>query len=190
MINKKEYMERYRIENRKEIKKQRKQYRIENREKILEYSKKWIEEHPEYRFQYNQQWCKDNPEYHRQYIAIKRRIDLKVNINHRISSAIGKSLKGNKIKQHWEDLVGYTLSELKKYLEKTIPKGYTWQDFLKGKLHIDHKIPVSVFNYTKPEHIDFKRCWALGNLQLLPAKENIKKSNKLTKPFQPALAIS
>jgi len=70
-----------------------------------------------------------------------------------------------------------------------MPKGYCWQDFLEGKLHIDHKIPISAFNFTKSEHIDFKRCWALSNLQLLPARENIIKSNHLSKPFQPALKI-
>ncbi|GAI61384.1 unnamed protein product, partial [marine sediment metagenome] len=38
-------------------------------------------------------------------------------------------------------------------------------------------------------HIDFKRCWALENLRLLPAKENMVKHNKLDRPFQPALRI-
>jgi len=34
-----------------------------------------------------------------------------------------------------------------------------------------------------------KRCWALSNLRLLPAKENMIKHNKLDRPFQPALRI-
>ena len=60
---------------------------------------------------------------------------------------------------------------------------------MEGKLHLDHKIPKSIFNYEKSEHTDFKRCWALENLQLLPAKENRVKHNNITKPFQPALQI-
>ena len=46
-----------------------------------------------------------------------------------------------------------------------------------------------VFNFSKPEHPDFKRCWALKNLRLLPAEENRKKGSKLINPFQPALEI-
>jgi hypothetical protein len=55
--------------------------------------------------------------------------------------------------------------------------------------HIDHIIPKSVFNYTDAEHIDFKRCWALKNLQPLWAGENMSKGDSLVKPFQPSLAI-
>ena len=106
-----------------------------------------------------------------------------------MGSAIRKSLKGNKNGRHWEKLIGYTLKDLIKRLQKTIPEGYYWQDFLNGKLHIDHIIPMDAFNFIRPEHIDFKKCWALKNLQLLPAKENIGKGNRLTKPFQPALKI-
>jgi len=103
--------------------------------------------------------------------------------------AIWLSLKGNKAGKHWENLVGYTLKDLVKHLKKTMPKGYNWKDVLNGKLHIDHIIPKSVFNFTKPRHIDFQNCWALSNLQLLPARENMLKHDKLTKPFQPALML-
>ena len=92
--------------------------------------------------------------------------------------------------KHWEDIVGYTVEDLEKRLRKTMPKEYTWKDFKNGELHIDHIIPISAFNYTKSEHIDFKRCWALKNLRLLPAKENLIKHNKLIKSFQPSLKIS
>lgn len=102
---------------------------------------------------------------------------------------IWKALKGNKAGRHWEDLVGYKLNDLIKRLKNTMPKDYCWQDFMEGRLHIDHIIPKSAFNYTNTEHIDFKRCWSLDNLRLLPAKENLIKHNKLYKPFQPALAI-
>ncbi|GAI73524.1 unnamed protein product, partial [marine sediment metagenome] len=45
-----------------------------------------------------------------------------------------------------------------------------WKDYLNRDLHIDHIIPKSAFNFTKPEHTDFKRCWALDNLRLLPVQ--------------------
>ncbi len=98
-------------------------------------------------------------------------------------------LKGNKNGRHWEDLVGYNLEKLKTHLENTMPEGYTWQDFMNGKLHIDHIIPISAFNFDKPEHIDFRKCWNLNNLRLLPAKDNLSKNDKLGKSFQPSLKL-
>lgn len=149
-------------------------YRLEHKEKLTKYFKKYNREHREES---------------RIYQNNRRKTDLKFNLNHKIRGAILKSLKRNKNGYHWEDLVGYTLDALMNKLLQTMPNGYNWQDYLEGKLHIDHIIPVSAFYFTKPEHIDFKRCWELSNLQLLPAKENIRKSNHLSKTFQPALKI-
>ena len=116
--------------------------------------------------------------------------DLKFNLNGRMRTAIGATLKGNKNCRKWENLVGYSVDKLMEHLKKTMPKGYSWGDYLKGKLHIDHIIPISAHNFTKTEHTDFKRCWALKNLRLLPAKENRIKFNHLGRPFQPALLLN
>lgn len=121
----------------------------------------------------------------------KRRNDLKFLLNKRISTSINNSLKkGVKNYRHWEFLVGYSYEQLKSYLEFTIPFGYSWFDFLSGELEVDHIIPVSAFDFDIPEHINFKLCWALKNLRLLPKTENRRKSNKIIKPFQMALKIA
>ena len=143
-----------------------------------EYNKRYYIDHRKELLEQHKQWAKN-----------KSKTDFRFNLNHRMRRDITKSLKGNKKGRNWETLVDYTLKDLIKRLKKTMPEGYTWNDYLDGKLHIDHKIPISVFNFTKPEHTDFKRCWALENLRLLPAKENLGKSNKLEKPFQPTLRI-
>jgi len=108
-------------------------------------------------------------------------------LNKSISRAIYKALNGNKNDRNWEKLVGYSLNELKKHLEKQFKDGMSWDNY--GKWHIDHEIPKSVFNYTKPEHTDFKRCWALKNLQPMWAEQNKVKGAKLKKHFQPKLLI-
>ena len=177
-----------------------KQWYIKNREKILNKQGKYYQENKKARLEYARQQRLDNPEYHNQwsqkhkkeineYCINKRKTNLKVNLNHKISAVMYKSLKGNKKSKRWEDLIGYTINDLIKRLEKTIPKGYNWQDLIQGKLHIDHIIPISAFNFDSPEHTDFKRCWDLENLRLLPAEENRIKHNKLNKIFQPALKI-
>uniref|UniRef100_A0A6H1ZV35 Putative HNH endonuclease n=1 Tax=viral metagenome TaxID=1070528 RepID=A0A6H1ZV35_9ZZZZ len=154
------------------------QWTIEYWIKARKYSKKYYREN-----------YKKIKEYARQYYSKRYKTDLKFNLNSRMGSLMWYSLKKNKAGRTWKSLVSYNLNDLIKHLKKTMPEGYTWQDYLEGKLHLDHKIPISAFNFTKSEHTDFKRCWALSNLQLLPARENLVKSNKLTKPFQLALQI-
>ena len=180
---KKEYMRKYRerhpekkgeyyLKNRDSLLKKQSEYQQNNRKKCSEKMKAWR---------------KNNPEKLAKTI-LKMRSSIKYRLNERITSGIYKSLHGNKGNRKWEDLAGYTAEDLIKRLKKSLPVGYTWNDYVMGaKLHIDHIIPISVFNFNTPEDDDFKRCWALDNLRLLPATENLKKSKKLYKHFQPSL---
>lgn len=185
----KEYMKQYNIDNKREIAEQKKQYYIDNKEHKKEYMKQYRKDFPEHHKRYYENNREEINRYHTKYCKHKRKTDLKFNLSRKISNAIRLALKNNKAGRHWEDLVGYSLGDLIKRLKKTMPYGHAWQDVLNGSLHVDHIIPKSAFNYTKPEHFDFKECWALSNLRLLSAKENRIKSNELCKPFQPALNI-
>ena len=60
-------------------------------------------------------------------------------------------------------------------LLKTLPEGYTEQDWLDGKLVIDHKIPISWFDLTIMSQL--LEAGNINNLQLLTVKENLLKSN-------------
>jgi len=185
----KERARRWDEDNPEKVKEQKKRWAENNPEKVKEASKKWAKDNPEKVKESQRNRCKKNPEYHKKYMKYRRRTDSKFNLNHRTSGEIYKSLKGNKKYRKWEDLVGYSLNDLIKRLKFTMPKGYSWNDYLQGRLHVDHIIPISAHNFNKPEHSDFKRCWALSNLRLLPAKENLIKHSKLSRPFQPALKI-
>ena len=151
-------------------------------------SRLWSKNNPEKVKENLRRWRKANPEKCNEY-SRKRKSTLKGSLSFRIGDAIRTSLYGKKNGHHWESLVGYTAEQLKKHLEKNFTEGMTWELFLKGKIHIDHKIPIAVFNFKKPEDLDFKRCWALSNLQPLWAIDNHKKHAKLNKPFQPSLLI-
>jgi len=132
----------------------------------------------------------ENPEKHREYdnrSGARYRATKAGNIRGRMSAQINNAIKGKKIGRRWESLVGYTAKGLIRHIEKQFTDGMSWEN--RDKWHIDHIIPVSAFNFTKPEHIDFKRCWALSNLRPMWAKDNISKGAKLDKPFQPSLLI-
>ncbi len=128
--------------------------------------------------------CKYNKRllYERKYN--RRKNSLKWRLNRRISGGIWCSLKnGSKNGRHWEDLVLYNLVQFKKNLEKQFDEFMNWNNY--GTYwHIDHIIPISAFNFNKPEDLNFKRCWALSNLRPLEKKENFTKGAKLTKSFQ------
>lgn len=125
------------------------------------------------------------------YVKRRYREDLRYSLNRRALQLVHSSLRsrGASKSDRWEALVGYTLADLEKHLRKTMPKGYTWADFMAGRLHVDHKIPLSAFNYTSADDLDFRRAWALSNLQLLPELDNILKADTIDSQFQPSLAF-
>lgn len=210
----KEYRKEYYKKNRDKILKQVKEYnKKRDKEKYLayqkEYHKKHYREHKKDRINNitNINLPSSSREYHRQYKKSyyqknrenilkqkkeKRENDLHFNLKSKMINRVWWALRSKNKNYNWDNRsfnIGYSIEELKNHLQKTMPKGYTWQDYLSGKLHIDHIIPINAFNFTSPKHIDFKKCWALNNLRLLPARENLTKSKKIDKPFQPSLAI-
>lgn len=109
-------------------------------------------------------------------------------VRRRVARLIQHNLKkGTKAGRTLKSLVGWTAQELKVHLESLFTDGMSWEAFMRGEIHIDHIIPVAVFNCPTPDHLDFKRCWALSNLQPLWAIDNMSKSDTLLEPFQPSL---
>lgn len=184
--------------NPKKILKQNRRWSRRNPGRRTALAKEWFQTNPvrgrELRRQGNKRWKKANPEKYRQICqeSYKRCMGTeKGHLSKIMSDAVYRSLRRNKVEQRWIDLVGFTLPQLIKHLKRTLPAGYTWEDYVAGKtdLHLDHIIPISVFNFSSPGDPDFRRCWNLGNLQLLPKLENIQKSDKLTGPFQPSFSF-
>ena len=167
-----------------------KKWRLKNKGKLREQRQRKYRENPDKHRMESKRWADKNPN---KVTAQKRRYreekskDITWKLNDNMSSNIRSSLKRNKGGNHWESLVGYTVDDLKKHIEKLFVDGMSWEN--REDWHIDHVIPKSVFNFENPEHIDFKRCWALDNLQPMWAKENYSKGAKLNKPFQPSLPM-
>jgi hypothetical protein len=141
----------------------------------------------------NKTWRKANKAkmqtWHKDYHKKKWKTDPKFRLKSNITRVINLSLKDGKNGKHWENLVGYTLTRLIKHLEKQFTEGMAWNNYGMYGWVVDHKIPISAFNFTQPEHRDFQRCWALKNLQPMWSRKNIIKSNKLSNHFQPSLLM-
>jgi len=102
-----------------------------------------------------------------------------------------KKKNNGKIKnsRKWEVLAGYTINELCNHLEKQFTPEMSWDNW-GDYWHIDHILPISKFNFEKPEDDDFKKCWSLKNLQPLRADINIRKQDKIERPMQTSLIFN
>jgi hypothetical protein len=169
-------------------------YRAKNKERAKATWKAWADANPGRKREALRNWRAANPEKDR---AAMRRANTKrgKNIKYRISGSVSRRIRtslfdnGSKGNQHWEALVDFTVDQLKGHLEKLFKPGMTWENY-GTTWEIDHKIPLSAFNFDSPDHIDFKICWSLKNLQPLEKAKNRSKSAKIDRPFQPALAIA
>lgn len=153
--------------NRLKMQEYNKAYYIKNKDKIKEAVKKYTEDNIEKKIIYRGE-----------YRRIKMNTDLKWRLNSTISASISKLLKKNKrySRSQWLKYVGYNMDDFIKNIESKFEPWMSWDNY--GKWHIDHIKPKSLFNYTSFFDEDFKKCWALSNLQPLEAIANIKKKNK------------
>lgn len=168
----------------------RRQWRAAHPEQTREQACRWRTAHRELINARERQWCVANPEKAKARAKRSRTKALSTvtgRLTHLISTKIAQSLQFGKQRQKWETLVGYDVHQLKRHLEKQFLPGMSWEN--RSEWHIDHKIPVSAFNYEQPTDIDFKKCWALKNLRPLWKQDNLRKNDKLETPFQPSLIL-
>jgi len=169
-----------------------KRYREAHPEAVKTAIRRYYKNNKEKYQEWNRDWRKRNPEKIRemqQRTNTKTRSTPQRQLSAKMSSRICRSLQGKKKNRRWESVVDFTLDQLKRHTERHFTEGMSWELYMKGKIHIDHIIPVSAFNFTTPEDIDFKKCWCLKNLQPMWAKENQSKKAKLKRPFQPSLLL-
>ena len=107
----------------------------------------------------------------------RRKIDAKFRLDSNMSSLISQSLKGKKAGRSWKKLAGYFIEDLIKHLESKFDNKMSWDNY-GSYWWIDHIKARSLFKYETAEDPEFKKCWALENLQPLEKIKNIKKGNK------------
>jgi len=197
----------YRENNKEKVAISKKEERLKNIEKYRAYGKDHYQRNKDiYKQRAKNQFEQDKIKHHANGVAWakahpekikeiskkhheKYRGTPKGNLHSTISKRINETLlKGMKAGRPWETLVGFTIDQLMQHLEKLFTPEMTWDNY-GSYWHIDHKLPVAVFNFERPGDIDFHICWSLKNLQPLEARENLSKGAKIDKPFQPSLLL-
>jgi hypothetical protein len=118
------------------------------------------------------------------------KLDNEFNLNIRIKSSIKRQIRKDRVgtlvraainsggqSPKAEAALGYSIAELITHLERQFHKGMNWDEFKKGKIHIDHIIPLSSFDLTSMD--EWKAAWSITNLMPLWAKDNIMKRDKI-----------
>lgn len=155
-------------------------YRKENYDTINERAKTWYQENCYLVRERNSNNREYLTVYHNNYESSRKTNDPAFKLRKNCSRLINIAFKGNKNNLSILDYLPYTMNELKKHLERQFDGKMNWNNY-GSYWHIDHIYPQSLLPYISMEDDNFKRCWALDNLQPLEAVANIKKSNKVIK---------
>lgn len=150
-------------------KEQHKQYYRAHREQKLKYAKEYREQNLNEINKKKREHYYDNreritAERREKYLIYKNNSIYK--LNRIMSKSIWDALKGLKADRHWENIVEYTLEELKEHLESQFNENMTW-DNMGNYWEIDHIVPKNQFQYKTEQDIEFKICWSLLNLRPL-----------------------
>jgi len=95
-----------------------------------------------------------------------------------VSNSIYRAIKENKSERAWENLLGYTLNDLKNHLELQFTKNMNWNNF-GSYWWIDKIIPKSIYRYGSIGSNEIRKCWSLKNLRPLDKNSCIKKKSKV-----------
>ena len=177
--NKKQYFKEYYQKNKDKIKLQIKQYLLKNKERIKQYYQR-----PEVKAkikQYGKEYRKNNPDYYTKrnnyfkgYVENRRKQDPAFLLMGRLTGLLRSALK------HYSTIGKIMIS--KKYgidyraiIEHLKPFPKDIENY-----HIDHIIPLSMFDFNNLGHI--KKAFRPENHQWLTAEQNLWKSNRLVHP--------
>lgn len=171
-IKKKSYQK-----NIEKIRKKQKEYREKNKDYFNMKSKKWRENNQ----QHIQEYKKQNHDYIIKrtvnYQKQKRKNEPFLRFKDTTRNLINKSFRRKKFTKngYTEKILGCNFKIFYNYLLQTFKNnyGYEWDE--KEPVHIDHIIPLAT---AKTQEDVIKLCH-YTNLQLLKAKDNLKKGKKL-----------
>jgi hypothetical protein len=160
-----------------------KKWRDSNKEYMSNKSKTWYEQNKEHRKEYIKEYREKNKdkirETKRNYEKTRKHNDPLYKLIANFRTAIYTVLKENNLNKygHYFEILQYSPEELVGHLENQFVDGMSWENY--GEWHVDHKLPITYFNFKEVGDEEFLKCWGLDNLQPMWGEENIKKSNKI-----------
>ena len=182
----------YRENNTKLVKSQRKKYYDKNRDELNKKTREWYENNSERVCQQKKDfykenrnlildrsklWTKNNRDKVNIYIKSKKQGNPLFRIELNVRGRIKQYLKQKNITQKNKtfEIVGIEVNELKKYIENQFTDGMCWENYGMYGWHIDHIIPLCSANNEN----ELLKLFHYTNLQPLWAEDNLKKNGKI-----------
>jgi hypothetical protein len=110
---------------------------------------------------------------------IRRHTDINYRLNQSLRSRIRMAILNNKGVK-WgktEKLLGCSVRDFKLYIESRFEPGMSWANYGIHGWHIDHIMPLAIFDLSRPEHQ--QRAFHFSNHRPLWASDNWAKNAKL-----------
>lgn len=175
------------------------QYYLNNKEKIQESHKRYSDEHREsvlgkqaeyrkthrielrekqriYLSSHRKEQKKSNKKYQPRRNELRnknRKIDAAYHLEESLRRRLWHAIRGHSKSAKTIEMLGYSVEELKTYLEDRFLPGMSWDNYCHSGWHIDHIKPCASFDLTDP--IQQLECFNYRNIQPLWAEENFKK---------------
>jgi len=171
------HKKKYKENNADKIKAQKKIYRENNADKIRARNKIYREnnidkERAQYKIYSQRPEVKDR---NNKRLKQRRRTDVNFRLTGNLRCRLRNALNRNQKSASTLALLGCSVEQLKRHLEKQFVEGMSWNN-IGTVFHIDHMIPCSLFDLSDAEQQ--RRCFHFTNLQPLFASENMTKGNK------------
>jgi hypothetical protein len=136
-------------------------------DKAKQYRKKYVAE--------NLDWWR---KYEREYRYNRRREDMFFKIKGNMSGRLSDLINKRNLSTNTLELIGCDRETFISHIEKQFTEGMTWENYgLKG-WHVDHIIPLSLFDLTIENEV--KKACHYTNLQPLWWQDNLEKGNKVS----------
>jgi len=130
-----------------EYRKRNDAYRTQNKEQVTEWSRLWSTQ--------------------------RRKEDVNFRLRKTLRGRLKAAIKNNQKTGSAVRDLGCSVEELKIYLESKFQPGMTWENWSLHGWHIDHIIPLSLFNLSDRDQL--RKACHYTNLQPLWAKDNLSK---------------
>lgn len=180
----KEILHNYYIKHKEKIKKYHRKHYLKNKEKISEYGKKYRELNKDKTSKRIKSWTlknikrikeqRNNRKIQRsQQDKLRRKVDINFKLTHNLRVRILHALNGETKSTSTLKLIGCSLEELKKHLEKQFQPGMTWKNHTIDGWHIDHIKQCILFDLSKKS--EQEKCFNYKNLRPLWAIDNLSR---------------
>jgi len=164
----KDCLEEYRAGRKEEMTEYNKEYWVKTKDIQTEKHKIWKEENKQHVNEYSRLYAKKNYEKDIQNVQYKLKKNLRCRLYHAIKYGYGVK------NDNTLNLLSCSIDFFQDYMQSKFQEGMSWKNY--GKWHVDHIIPCSSWDLTKPSEV--RMCFHYLNLQPMWGSENTAKKDK------------